>query len=49
MKKEVQDDHEILSIIIISVTNCCVAAIAITLAVLCWRRVKVSDSLDSLV
>ena len=38
---DVPDDLAILPIVIISITNCCVAAIILTLAVLCWRRVQV--------
>ena len=34
-------DLKILPIVIISITNCCVAAIILTLVVLCWRRVQV--------
>ena len=38
------DDLKILPIVIISVTNCCVAGIIIMFAVLCWKRVKVGFS-----
>ena len=38
---DVPDDLKILPIVIISITNCCVAAIILTLAVLCWKRVQV--------
>ena len=38
------DDLKILPIVIISVTNCCVAGIIIMFAVLCWKRVKVRFS-----
>ena len=37
-------DLKILPIVIISVTNCCVAGIIIMFAVLCWKRVKVRFS-----
>jgi len=37
---DVPEDLKILPIVIISITICCVAAIILTFAFLCWKRVK---------